>query len=111
MKILVVAMLLAVSSCCSVQRTGVEPVLSDAKKAVKTLPESKDKKVIAAALDACTKQNDNFAKLEKKYLAEKSLADKWRGLRDSSIVILVLAVIAGIGFYLYKFGMPFRVRV
>lgn len=102
--------LLCICACIGLQKTGNEAIYESAKVDVGTLPPSKEKRNIQKALEVCSEQNEELKELRDENSKLKELANKWKGLRNSMIVIGIFAVIGLVGVMIYKFrnlfGMP-----
>ncbi|EMO63368.1 hypothetical protein LEP1GSC133_4464 [Leptospira borgpetersenii serovar Pomona str. 200901868] len=102
--------LLYFCACITLPKTGNEAIYESAKADVETLPPSKEKRNIQKALDVCSEQNEELKLLREENSKLKEFANKWKGLRNSSIVVGVFAVFGLLGFLAYKFrnllGVP-----
>ncbi|EMN54859.1 hypothetical protein LEP1GSC089_2808 [Leptospira interrogans serovar Autumnalis str. LP101] len=107
---LICLVLLFFLGCITLPKTGNEAIYESATADVKTLPPSKEKRNIQKALEVCSEQNEELKELREENSKLKELANKWKGLRNSMIVIGIFAVIGLVGVMIYKFrnffGMP-----
>lgn len=91
-------------------KTGNEAIYESAKADVDTFPESKEKRNIQKALDVCSEQNEELKELREENSKLKEFANKWKGLRNSMIVVGIFAVLGLVGILVYKFrnllGVP-----
>ncbi|EKR93336.1 hypothetical protein LEP1GSC163_0924 [Leptospira santarosai str. CBC379] len=94
--------LLFFCACTALQKTGNEAIYDSATADVETLPDSKKKQNILKALDVCREQNQELISLREENRKLNELANKWRGLRNSAIVIGVFLAIGVVGTILYK---------
>ncbi|MGJ4785661.1 hypothetical protein ACQV5J_16220 [Leptospira interrogans] len=107
---LICLVLLFFCACTALQKTGNEAIYESAKADVETFPPSKEKQNIQKALEVCSEQNEELKSLREENSKLKELANKWKGLRNSMIVVGIFAVIGIVGVLIYKFrnllGMP-----
>ncbi len=89
-------------ACTALQQTGNEAIYDSATADVETLPDSKARQNILKALDVCREQNQELISLREENRKLNELANKWRGLRNSAIVIGVFLAIGVVGTILYK---------
>ncbi|EMO79191.1 hypothetical protein LEP1GSC126_2889 [Leptospira kirschneri str. 200801774] len=107
---LICLVLLYFCACTALQKTGNEAIYESAKADVDTFPESKEKRNIQKALDVCSEQNEELKELREENSKLKEFANKWKGLRNSMIVVGIFAVLGLVGILVYKFrnllGVP-----
>ncbi|AXR64523.1 hypothetical protein [Leptospira mayottensis] len=107
---LICLVLLFFCACITLPKTGNEAIYESAKADVETLPPSKEKRNIQKALDVCSEQNEELKELREENSKLKELANKWKGLRNSMIVVGIFAVLGLVGILVYKFrnllGVP-----
>ncbi|EKT88090.1 hypothetical protein [Leptospira santarosai] len=89
-------------ACTALQKTGNEAIYDSATADVETLPDSKEKRNILKALDVCREQNQELISLREENRKLNELANQWRGLRNSAIVIGIFLAIGVVGTILYK---------
>lgn len=100
---LICLVLLFFCTCTALPKTGNEVIYESAKADVETLPPSKEKQNIQKALDVCSDQNEELKSLQKENSKLKELANKWKGLRNSVIVVGVFAALGLVSVLIYKF--------
>lgn len=102
--------LLYFCACITLPKTGNEAIYESAKADVETFPPSKEKRNIQKALDVCSEQNEELKLLREENSKLQEFANKWKGLRNSMIVVGFFAVLGLVGILVYKFrnllGVP-----
>ncbi|WP_078125690.1 hypothetical protein [Leptospira alexanderi] len=94
--------LLFICACTALQKTGNEAIYESAKADAETLPPSNEKRNIQKALEVCREQNEELKELREENSKLNEFANKWKGLRNSVIIVGFFAVIGLLGFLAYK---------
>lgn len=78
------------------------PAIYQAKEVADTLEKGSKKTIIQTGLNACLVLNAEYEKLKIKFATETVMANKWRMIRNTGILFLILSFIAFTGYTLLK---------
>lgn len=78
------------------------PAIYQAREAADTLEKGTKKTIIQTGLNACLALNQEYEKLKIEFAIEKAFADKWRMIRNTGILFLILSFLALSTYTIFK---------